>query len=144
MASGIKTQEGSQDLIALVSQEILAARMATRPTSRQELANIVHERSGMPVSDAFEFVDRYCDEHEPGVPGFLQEEFAIPYLKVLAVFNAIVAIGLCYNGVRAYEAKSPHWWAVVSFGVLFFGFSALSWVKSLEREVERNRKKAKA
>lgn len=143
MASTTDKNPDSPDLIALVSQEIRTARMETRPTSRQELANIVHQRAGMPMSEAFEFVDRYCDEHEPGVPGFLQEEFAIPYLKVLAVINAIIAIVLCYNGVESYKTKQHPWWAITSVGVIFFGLSALSWVKSLEREVERSKKKSR-
>jgi hypothetical protein len=142
MSSTSHGPEGAQDLIDLISTEIHLAREETRPTSRQELAHIVNARTGMPLTDAFEFVDRYCDENEPGVPGYLQEEFAIPYLKVVAVFFAIVAMVLCYNGVSLYRTAHP-WWIWVTIGVLFFGAAALSWVKSLEREWDFKKKKQK-
>lgn len=131
----------SQDLIDLIASEILSARLETRPTSRQELANIVNKRTGMPVSDAFEFVDRYCDENEPGVPGFLQEEFAIPYLKLLGVIFALGSLVIVYYAVKAYQAHHPNYWIIACSGVCVFGFGVLSWVKSLEREAEQGKKK---
>jgi len=131
--------ERSQDLIEIISGEIQTARDQTRPTSRQELANIVHARTGMSVGEALEFVDSYCDENAPGVPGYLQEEFAIPYLKVLAVFFTAISLFICYHGVRLYQDRKPGWvWLCI--GVVLFGLGALSWVKSIEREVERSRK----
>jgi hypothetical protein len=141
MSMSVQSPVDSQDLIDLISSEILLAREQTRPTSRQELATIVHKRTGMSHADAFEFVDRYCDDNEPGVPGYLQEEFAIPYLKVLAIFNAAVALVICYYGVMAYRAGRPGWWVWVCIGVCVFGLGALSWVKSLEREHERHLKR---
>lgn len=139
MSTMTQDSSGPSELQTLVQTEISKARNETRPTSRQQLADIVHARTGMPVADAFAFVDSYCDEHEPGVPGYLAEEFAVPYLKVVAVVNVLVAIGIFYNGVRVYHTGKPGWpW--FSLGVIFFGLGALSWVKSIEREVERRRR----
>jgi len=141
MSSATRESSGSHDLKDLVASEIRKAREETRPTSRQQLADMVHARTGMPAAEAYSFVDTYCEEFEPGVPGYLQEEFAVPYLKVIAIFNVIIAIALCYYGVKIYRVN-PKYWVYVSGGVVFLGFAALSWVKSLEREMDRARKKA--
>lgn len=139
MSSAIEESSEAADLVELIASEIRKAREDFRPTSRQQLADVVHARTGMPLADAFSLVDLYCDEHEPGVPGYLQEEFAVPYLKVLAVVNALIAVGLCYYGVTLYHTNKPYWIALC-IGVLFFGLGALSWVKSLEREYNRQKK----
>jgi hypothetical protein len=143
MSSATQESNGSSDLVELIASEIRRAREETRPTSRQQLADIVHNRTGMPVAEAFSFVDIYCEEHEPGVPGYLQEEFAVPYLKVLAVVNAMIAVGLCYYGVTLYRTPKPYW-IPICIGVLFLGLSALSWVKSIERELSRQKGGRKA
>ena len=139
MSSAIEESTGSADLVELIASEIRKAREEFRPTSRQQLADFVHRNTGMPVAEALGFVDLYCDEHEPGVPGYLQEEFAVPYLKVLAIVNALIAVGLCYYGATIYRQGKPYW-IPVCIGVLFLGLSALSWVKSVEREFSRQKK----
>ncbi|AIE84844.1 hypothetical protein [Fimbriimonas ginsengisoli] len=141
MSSAIKETTEEPDLVGMIASEITRARDETRPTSRQQLADILHARTGMSVADAYQFVDTYCEEHEPGVPGYLQEEFAVPYLKVLGVANAVIALGLCYYGVKLYYVGKPYW-IPVCIGVLFLGLGALSWVKSIEREYSRSKKKA--
>jgi len=88
----------------------------------------------MPFNEAFAFVDTFCDENEPGVPGYLQEEFAVPYLKVVAVVNAAIGVFLIYRGVQVYRANQVSWgWYCA--GVVFCGLAAFAWVQSLEREI---------
>lgn len=143
MVPTTKDSEGSLDLVELVKGEIRLAREETRPTSRQQLADIVHRRTGMPFQEAFSFVERYCEEHEPGVPGYLQEEFAVPYLKVIAIINVAVGVGLIWNGVNVLKKQHPAWgWFCA--GVLFCGLGVLSWVQSLEREILWRKKRKKS
>jgi len=133
---------GPPDLVGLVQGEIQSARSETRPTSRQQLADVVRQRTGMPFAEAFAFVDTYCDENEPGVPGYLQEEFAVPYLKVVAVVNVIIGVSIVYHGVQVYRAGQQAWGWYCG-GVLFCGLGVFSWVQSLEREVLWRKKRRK-
>jgi len=141
MPSTTQNPGETPDLVGLVQGEIQLARSETRPTSRQQLADIVRQRTGMPFADAFAFVETYCDENEPGVPGYLQEEFAVPYLKVVAIVNVIIGSVIIYRGVQVYRANLPAWgWYCA--GVVFCGLAVFTWVQSLEREVLwRKRKK---
>jgi hypothetical protein len=126
----------------MVQGEIMLARSETRPTSRQQLADIVRERTGMPFNEAFAFVDTYCEENEPGVPGYLQEEFAVPYLKVVAVVNVLIGVFLIYRGVQLYHTERVSWGWYCG-GVLFCGAAAFAWVQSLEREVLWRKRKGR-
>ena len=80
------------DCLALVEQEIASAKEERRPTSRQALANLVQKRTGMPAKDAFAIVEAFCEEKEPALPEFLESEFVIGWLKVVAIGQAIVGI----------------------------------------------------
>src|SRR6185312_12332335 len=107
--------------------------------SRQALADLIHRGTGMPHSDAVRLVDRYCDEHAPSVPHYLQEEFAIPYMKVLAILVAVVSIAVFYYSVVVYRSGKPnHYWLVA--GTLLLGVACLFWVKSLELWAARKNK----
>lgn len=142
MSPAMQQSGGAPDLVGIITAEIQKARSETRPTSRQELAEAVHRQTGMSVKDAFSFVDTYCDEHEPGVPGFLQEEFAIPYLKVIAVINALLGLGICYYGIGLRHTNKPYYWWVC-LGVVFFGLGVFAWVQSLERFAERRKRRSR-
>lgn len=142
MSPSTQDTSGPTDLVGLVQGEINLARAETRPLSRQQLADVVRQRTGMPFADAFAFVETYCDEHEPGVPGYLQEEFAVPYLKVVAIVNALIGMGIIYRGVGVYNKHLPAWgWFCA--GVVFCGLGVFAWVQSLEREVLWRKKRAK-
>jgi len=140
MSSTTKGPEDNVDLIQLIASEIKESREQYRPTSRQRLAELVQERTGMPHAEATALVDTYCEENEPGVPYYLQEEFAIPYLKVIAVLNVLCGIAACYYGVKVLKTSKPGWpWFCL--GTTFCGLGALAWVKSLERYAARKRQR---
>ena len=133
------TTPQNTDAITLIEREIIDSENERRPLSRQMLAELVNQRTGMPVADAFTLVDGYCDDKAPRIPHYLQEEFAIPYLKVIAAINIAITLGVYYWGIQVSRKGLPAW-MYFTVGTLFLGLSALSWVKSLERYAERKAK----
>ncbi|HSI73610.1 MAG TPA: hypothetical protein VK934_10585 [Fimbriimonas sp.] len=131
----------SEDAITLIEREIARAEFERTPISRQMLADLVHEGTSMPLSDALPLVEEYCEERAAWVPGYLQEEFAIPYLKVLAIINVIIGVVVFWIGVNAYRSGKPVWPYLVA-GTLVCGLGAWFWVVSLERYMERRKKRA--
>lgn len=135
MATIDHPSEGKAECIALVEQEIAAAREQRRPMSRQGLASLVQKRTGMPAKDALAIVAAFCDEKEPALPEFLESEFVIGWLKVVA--GALVLLG----GGFYWEAQEAHrrgnaYWPWIFLGTVFVLTAVFSWVKSLEKEVE--------
>lgn len=139
MSTADQLNEASTDTLELVEQEIKAARKEARPTSRQALTQIVHRRTGMPLKDAADLVDAFCNEREPGVPAYLASEFVIGWLKVVAIGNVVIGAVFFFYAARAFEKGQPIWPLLVA-GVIFSGLALFSWVKSLEQEVEENKK----
>ena len=103
--------------------------------SRQGLANLVQKRTGMPPKDATAIVGAFCDEKEPALPEFLESEFVIGWLKVIA-FGLVIVGGVFYfYALKAHDHSNPVWpWLVL--GTVFVGTAVFSWVKSLEKEFE--------
>jgi hypothetical protein len=130
-----------EDAITLIEREIAKAEFDCRPISRQMLAESVHVQTGLSTADAFALVEQYCEEKAPAVPGYLQEEFAIPYLKVIAVINVIVGIVVFWMGVNAFRTKGAPMWPYLCVGTIFCGLGVFAWVKSLERFAERQAKR---
>jgi hypothetical protein len=139
MATVNQPSKENIDCTALVEEEIAAARTERRPVSRQALANLVQKRTGMPPKDALAIVDAFCDEKEPALPVYLESEFVIGWLKVLAIGQAVVGIVFFYYASKAHQRGEPIW-VYLMLGTVFIGIAALCWVQSLEREV-RNRDK---
>jgi hypothetical protein len=133
-------QHPKEDAISLVQREIARAEDDRKPISRQMLADIVQEQLGLPHADAFSIVDRYCEDNAPAVPGYLQEEFAIPYLKVIAIINVIVGLGIFWMGVLKWKQSNPIW-PYLTVGTIFCGLGVFAWVQSLERYAERRKKR---
>jgi hypothetical protein len=131
------------DAITLIQREIAFAESERRPISRQTLADLVHSEAQTPLADAVRFVDEYCDENARWVPYYLQEEFAIPYLKVVAAFFVVLAFAALYWGIVVHRTGKP---AYIYFcaGTLLIGAGAMAWVVSLERYAERRAKRRKA
>jgi hypothetical protein len=145
MSVNAQGKESGVDLVELIEKEISTARDERRPTSRQQLAEIVNERTGMPVPEALTLVDTYCDEKEPAIPYYLQDEFAIPWLKAVAVINVVIGVAFLWYGVKVLRTvpAKPGWpWFCI--GTIFCGLGAFAWVQSLERFVERRRKRSQA
>lgn len=127
----------------IIVAELERARKAYEPISRRMMAIAVAEHKKITYREAFDLVDAYCDEKEPAVPGYVSSEFGIFYLKVIAVLNVLVGMFLAYFGVKAFQnprAPGMPYWAWFVLTTLFVGFAALSWVKSVERELGSARK----
>lgn len=124
--------------VDIIQREIQKARDDRRPTSRQMLAEIINERTGMPVSQATQIVDAYCEAEEPAIPYYLQDEFAIPYLKFIAIVIAMAGIGFIWYGVTQQRTGKPAymWYSV---GTVVIGLGVFAWVQSLEKFVQRRR-----
>ncbi len=129
------------DAISLIQQEVNDAESERRAISRQMLADMIHARVGIPHADAAVLVDQFCDERAPAVPHYLQEEFAIPYLKVVAVVNVLLGIGAFYWGIAVFQKTRDTPWPWLCFGTIFVGLGALAWVKSLEWYAARKAKR---
>ncbi len=129
-----------EDAITLIQKEIAKAEFDCRPISRQMLAERVHTETGLPSADALSIVEQYCEEQAPAVPGYLQEEFAIPYLKVIAVLNVVVGVVVFWLGVNASRTGKPIW-PYLCIGTIFCGLAAFAWVMSMERYAARRAKR---
>ena len=126
--------------VDIIQGEIQKARNDRRPTSRQMLAEIINERTGMPVAEALHIVDAYCEAEEPAIPYYLQEEFAIPYLKFVAIVIALVGIAFVWYGVMQQRLGKPAYvW--YSLGTVVIGLGVFAWVQSLEKYVKRRRQR---
>jgi hypothetical protein len=124
--------------VDIIQREIQKARDDRRPTSRQMLAEIINDRTGMPVSEALHIVDAYCENEEPAIPYYLQDEFAIPYLKFVAVIIALAGVGFFWYGVTQQRIGKPAYvW--YSLGTVVVGLGVFAWVQSLEKFVQRRR-----
>jgi hypothetical protein len=129
--------------VDIIQDEIKKARDDRRPTSRQTLAEIVHERSGMPIAEALQLVDSYCETEEPAIPYYLQEEFAIPYLKFIAIMIVLGGIAFIWYGVTEQRKGRPAYvW--YSLGTVVIGLGVFAWVQSLEKYVERRKRRSTA
>lgn len=134
-----RAQPEASDPISYIEAEVAAAETDRRAISRQMLADLLHERFHLPVAEAFTMVDAYCDERAPAVPHYLAEEFAIPYLKVVAVINVVISLGLYYWGIQVLQKAKQPAWPYFCIATIFVGLGALAWVKSLERFAARKR-----
>ena len=95
----------------------------------------------MPVNEALQIVDAYCEAEEPAIPYYRQDEFAIPYLKFVAIVIVAVGIGFMYYGVTQQRSGKPAYvW--YSIGTVTIGVGVFAWVQSLEKYVARRRARA--
>ena len=126
--------------VDIIQSEIQRARQDHRPTSRQMLAEMINERTGMPVAEALHIVDAYCEAEEPAIPYYLQDEFAIPYLKFVAIVIAMAGIAFMWYAVTQQKSGKPAYvW--YSLGTIVIGLGVFAWVQSLEKYVQRRRQR---
>ena len=123
----------TEDPQQIIEEEYRSAKNAYQPTSRRQLAVHLAAKTGMPYKEAFIIVDRFCDEQSLAVPAYLGNEFGIFWLKVVAAFNILIAIGFVYYAREKHLANQRPWeiWLIAT---LFGGLAAWAWVKSLEGE----------
>lgn len=120
------------DPVVIVAEEIDSARRENRPTSRQALAKLLAAKSGIEARRASDLVDEYCDEHDAGVPMYLESEFLPGYLKVVAVLLVLVSFAVFGFGVNLLNQQKTAWPALV-LATLVLGIGALAWAKSLNK-----------
>jgi|GEM_PF-1755530 len=95
--------------LELIATEIARSEFDRVPTSRQKLGQLVSAKLPIPPAEAYKLVDEYCDEKAPGVPHYLQSEFAGPYLKVLAVVNSFLGIGCAWWAAHSWRLGKTSW-----------------------------------
>ncbi len=118
----------------IIFDELMAARAANRPISRNMLSQKLHEAKGLHPKQAFALVDMYCDNEAPSTPDFLSKEFMVPYLKISAFVMAALSLGVLWFSIeQVRHAKNVWVWGVVA-AVFLFGMSLSGWIKSLWRE----------
>ena len=122
--------------VELIATEIAKADFDRIPTSRQKLGQLVSTKFTIPPSEAYRIVDEYCDEKAPGVPHYLQDEFATPYLKVLAVVNSLLGIGTAWWAAHSWKAGKTSWpWFLLT--AFLVGFAGYAFFKVVQRESEK-------
>lgn len=119
-----------------VRDRIRDAREKYVPISRRMIALDLGRSKNVPFKLALDIVDGYCDEHEPGVPGYVSGEFRIYWLKAVAVAIDAVGLGVLWYGTRLYQTRGPAWIAF-ALGTVIVGLGVLAWVKSLQSENPR-------
>jgi hypothetical protein len=131
MADLINRELLDTDPVDCVEEQIKTAAEGHRPLSRYGLAEIVSERTGMPMEQAQLLVDAYCDEYAPQIPAYLRNEFNLFWPKVLGFTFAVVGISGFWYAVTLRQAKKPAWvWFAA--GTILFGVGVFQWVRSLE------------
>jgi hypothetical protein len=111
----------SEELERTLATEIANARNEARPISRLTLTKLLQSKYSLHPHEAERIVDEYCDEKAPGVPTYLSAEFGVPYLKILGVFQMVLAAAFIITPIFFPRADLAFWPAVILF--LAFGTS---------------------
>ncbi len=127
------------ELEQTLTDEIARARAEARPISRLSLSRLLQSVHTINPHDAEKFVDSYCDEKAPYVPTYLSSEFGVPYLKVLAIINLVLAVGLAITTAMVLSHGGYAFLIWLALTLLFFGGAAFCWVQSVrpEKKVEK-------
>ncbi len=124
--------------IEMIATEIAKADYDRIPTSRQKLGQLVSLNLAIPPAESYRIVDEYCDDKAPGVPHYLQDEFATPYLKVLAVANSIFGIGTAFWASHLWKTGKVSWpWFLLT--AFLIGFAGYAFFKVVQKESEKIR-----
>lgn len=133
----IEREHLDTDPIICIKEEIETSKKTQTPVSRFGLAEIVSERTGMPIEQAQQLVDAYCDQMATHVPAYLGREFNLFWPKVLAFCFAIIGVTTFWYGMGLFRAKKPAWlWFAI--GTVVFGIGVIQWVRSLEKFQQRS------
>lgn len=127
----IQREHLDTDPVDCVKQQIKLADDARNPISRYGLAEIVSERTGMPLDEAKLLVEAYCEEHAAYIPAYLSNEFGLLWPKVVAFIAAIAGLGVFWYAMTLRMDKKPAWmWFAI--GTIVFGLGVFTWVQNLE------------
>ena len=119
------------DPLDCVREQLKLSADAKMPLSRFGLAEIVSERTGMPMDQSQLLVDAYCEQYATHVPAYLGREFNLFWPKVVAFVFAIAGTSVLWYGMGIHRAKKPAWvWFVT--GTILLGIGVFQWVRSLE------------
>ena len=138
MASTVDGIPISTEHIEFVKSEYEASRIALMPTSRNSLAKHLALKTGQPLKEALAVVDQYCEDNNVAIPDYLGKEFAVGWLKVLAIANMVLSLGMFWYG-RTLHMQHVQPYAVWCVAVIFLGLAVLSWIQSLEKEAENTK-----
>jgi len=128
------------ELEQTLANEINRARSDARPISRLTLSRLLQSTYTITAHDAEKFVDEYCDEKAPYVPTYLSSEFGVPYLKVLAVINLVIAVGLSITTAIVMSHGGYGFLVWLGLMVAFFGGAAVCWLQSVRPEKPKDKR----
>lgn len=138
MSTIIEREKLDTDPIELLKTEVERSKKERHPISRYGLAEIVAERTQMPLEQAQLLVEAFCDENATAVPAYLGSELKLFWPKVWACILAAAGFGIFWFGRDAWLHKKPAWmW--FALGTIVFGLGVFQWVRSLESYRARRR-----
>lgn len=118
-------------VIELIEVEIGRARQEHRVISRSQLAGHAAQRLGLSAKQVEHVVDFYCDEHAPGIPGFLSKDVESPVLKMAALINCVLLVVASIVGLYLANRGLMAWPAFVVAGI-FFLVAIVTYLKSTQ------------
>jgi len=101
----IQREHLDTDPLDCLREQIKTATEGRMAISRYGLAEIVAERTGMPLDQAQLLVHAYCDEYASHVPAYLGREFNLFWPKVLAFVFAVAGTGIFWYGVTLRQVR---------------------------------------
>lgn len=132
----IEREHLETDPLDCLREQLKTSAEGRMAVSRFGLAEIVAERTGMPMDQAQMLVDAYCDQYATHVPAYLSREFNLFWPKVLAFVFAVAGVGVIWYANGLNRAKKPAWlWFAV--GTVILGVAVFQWVRGLESYQKR-------
>lgn len=117
-----------------VRAEIARGESERVPVSRGMLVGLLERRFALSHTEAWRWVDEWCDEHAPATPGYLSNEFGTYWLKIVALANGVIGLAVIGWGVREWGVPRHTAWPWFAMGVLFLGLGgALNYARSFRK-----------
>ena len=134
------------DPIQCVKEHISRSIDDRKPVSRYGLASIVAEQSGMPMDQAQELVEAYCEEHAAYVPAYLGREFGLFWPRVMAVIVIVAGLSIGWYAYSIYKSNKPAylWFSIATVVIgagLFLFAKNLGAVQSILAERKADKEK---
>lgn len=136
MANLIERELLETDPLDCLREQLKGSSDSRTPISRFGLAEIISERTGMPLDQAKLLVDAYCDQYATHVPAYLGKEFNLFWPKVLALVFTFAGIAVLWYGMHLHRMGKPAWFWF-ALGTLVIGVGIFQWVRGLESFQQR-------